>query len=338
VTDSIKRRRRVALAAGAVVILVAAGGWLAVRTRGDDPPTLYGNVDIRDVALAFRVPGRIAALDVDEGDRVTAGQVLARLDAVPLERELRESSANAAALRARLTLLRSGYRPEEVAQARATVVERRAALDNADQLLARQTELRGTGAIAARTYDDAVAARDEARARLVAAEQVLTQYQAGYRRQEVAEAEANTARAEALVAQSELRVEDAVLRSPSDGVVLTRAVEKGAMVVTGATVYTVSLTRPVWVRAYAAEPDLGRVVPGRSVEVYTDARPGRPYRGRIGYVSPAAEFTPKNVETPDLRTSLVYRFRVIVDDPDDALRQGMPVTVRLGPAPASAAP
>ena len=98
---------------------------------------------------------------------------------------------------------------------------------------------------------------------------------------------------------------------------------------TGATVFTVSLTRPVWVRAYASEADLGRVAPGTAVLVSTDSRRDRPYHGRIGYVSPSAEFTPKNVETPDLRTSLVYRFRVVIEDPDDGLRQGMPVTVRL---------
>ena len=93
--------------------------------------------------------------------------------------------------------------------------------------------------------------------------------------------------------------------------------------------YVLSLTKPVWIRAYVAEPDLGRVHPGLMVEVVTDTRPDRPYRARVGFVSPVAEFTPKTVQTPELRTDLVYRLRIIVDEPDPALRQGMPVTVRV---------
>jgi HlyD family secretion protein len=138
-------------------------------------------------------------------------------------------------------------------------------------------------------------------------------------------------RAEAALASAELRVQDTVLKAPADGVVLTRAQEPGAVLQAGATVLTLSLVRPVWVRAYVNEPDLGHIHPGMKVEVYTDSRPSQPYQGQIGYTSPRAEFTPKNVETTELRTSLIYRVRVIVENPDEGLRQGMPVTVKVLP-------
>jgi HlyD family secretion protein len=211
------------------------------------------------------------------------------------------------------------------------VEERRASLANAERALSRQEQLKGTGAVAPKLYDDAVAARDEARARLRAAEQALAEQSSGYRRQEVAEASANHERAQAAAAQAELRLADALLTAPGDGVILTRAVEPGAILAAGAPVFTISLRHPVWARIYVSEPDLGRVPPGRHVLLYTDSRPDHPYHGQIGFVSPDAEFTPKNVETPDLRTALVYRARVVVADPDEALRQGMPVTVRLAP-------
>ena len=328
-------RRRVVLIALAIAI-VGALAWVAVsRSRGAGELTLYGNVDIREVTVGFRVAGRLAEVSADEGDAVRKGQALARLDTVPIELEATEARANASATAARAALLRSGYRTGDVEQARALVEERRAALQNAEETLARQTQLKGTGAVARRVYDDALAARNEARARLKAAEKSLAELAGGYRREEIDEAEANHARASALAAQAEQRLADAVLYAPADGVVLTRAVEPGAILAAGTPVFTISLDAPVWVRVFVGEPDLGRVTPGRAVLLYTDARPGRPYHGRVGFVSPVAEFTPKNVETPDLRTALVYRARVVVNDPDPALRRGMPVTVQLAPEDAA---
>ena len=321
--------RRIAMLAVGVVVVAGLGFYAFSRSRGPGELTLYGNVDIREVTLGFRVAGRLARLAVDEGDSVHAGQELARLDTTPIELELNEARANAAAIGARLTLLKSGYRAEDVEQARASVAERRAALTNAEATLARQEALRGTGAVAQRVFDDALAARDQARARLKAAEEAFAELQRGYRHQEIAEGEANHARANAVAAQAEQHLADAVLLAPADGVILTRAVEPGAILAAGTPVFTVSLLAPVWARVYVSEPDLGRATPGRTVLLYTDARPGQPYHGRIGFVSPTAEFTPKNVETPDLRTALVYRARVVVLDPDASLRQGMPVTVRL---------
>ncbi|HAN3641697.1 TPA: HlyD family efflux transporter periplasmic adaptor subunit [Escherichia coli] len=153
---------------------------------------------------------------------------------------------------------------------------------------------------------------------------------AGYRDEEIAQAAAAVKQAQAQLAQAELNLQDSTLIAPSDGTLLTRAVEPGTVLNEGGTVFTVSLTRPVWVRAYVDERNLDQAQPGRKVLLYTDGRPDKPYHGQIGFVSPTAEFTPKTVETPDLRTDLVYRLRIVVTDADDALRQGMPVTVQFG--------
>lgn len=312
--------------------VLAAGAWLVLRgSRAGDGSglTLQGNVDIREVRLGFRVSGRLAGLVFEEGDPVRAGEILARLDAAPYEQALASAAARRAALTARVELVESGYRPEEIEQARATVEARSVALANAERRLQRETELRGTGASPERVFDDVLAARDEAVAQLKLARASLDLLETGFRAEEIAEARANLAAGEAAWATAALQVEDTVLRAPSDGVILTRAVEPGAILNAGTTVYSLSLIRPVWVRAYVNEPDLGRIRPGQPVEVFTDTYPDSPYAGQIGFISPTAEFTPKSVETRDLRTGLVYRLRIVVQDADDGLRQGMPVTVRV---------
>jgi len=265
----------------------------------------------------------------DEGDPVRSGEVIARLDAEPYAREVGEARGQVASLRARLQMLEAGNRPQEIAQARALVREREVTSANAERVFKRQEELLQSKAVAIQERDDAEAHYREADARLKSAREQLALLEAGFRAEEIAQAKADLIRSEAALASAELRQEDTVLRSPSDGVVLTRAQEPGAILPVGAIVLTVSLKEPVWVRAYVPEMLLGRLAPGMKVQIYTDSRPSRPYHGQIGYISPRAEFTPKNVETPALRTSLVYRLRVVVSDPDDGLRQGMPVTLKL---------
>ncbi len=318
----------------ALIVVLAAGGafWLAWSHRTESaakPLTLHGNVDIREVNLGFRVPGRVAEMLRDEGDAVRSGELLARLDDEPYQREIEEARAQVAALQARLDLLKAGYRPEEIAQARAVFRERKVTLSNAERLYKRQEELYAARTISIQERDDAEAKFREAEARQKSAREQLNLLEAGYRPQEVEQAKADLSRAEAALASALLRLEDTRLKAPADGVILTRAQEPGAVLQAGASVLTLSLSKPVWIRAYVQEPQLGQVQPGRKVEIFTDSRPGQPYSGQIGFVSPRAEFTPKNVETTELRTSLVYRIRVVVENPDSELRQGMPVTLRL---------
>ncbi|WP_207485886.1 secretion protein HlyD [Arenibaculum pallidiluteum] len=329
-------RRRLA---AALALLVAAGGivaWrldlparLGWRERPAAGLTLYGNVDIRQVQLGFRVSGRIAGMAVDEGDRVVAGTELARLDPRPYEDGRRAAAAQAAGSAATLARLEAGPRKAEIAQAAATLAEREADLANAVLALerARQLALRGTAPEAA--LDQARAAKEMAAARVASAQAALRLLEEGSRSEDIAFARAELQAAEANLSAADTQLQDTLLQAPAEGVVLSRVREPGAIVSPGDAVYVVSLDRPVWVRAYVAEPDLGRIHPGLTVEVVTDTAPDRPYRGRVGFISPVAEFTPKSVETPELRTDLVYRLRVVVENADAALRQGMPVTLRV---------
>lgn len=336
-----KRRLIVAL-----VVLVGLGGFswqiglferLGLVAPKDTTLSLYGNVDIRQVELGFRVAGRIAELRLQEGDRVKKGDLLATLDDRPFMDALDVANADHAAREADLRKFSTGARPQEIAQARANVAEREATFANANRLVERRSVLVRDGNVSREAYEDAVRARDEARARLQSTRESLKLVTAGFREEDVESAKATLAAAAARVETAKTSLADTQLYAPDDGIILSRVREPGAIVAAGATVYTLSLIDPVWIRAYVSEPQLGRIAPGMKVQVFTDSAPGKPYTGQIGYISPIAEFTPKTVETADLRSDLVYRLRVIVTNADQGLRQGMPVTVRLAEAETPAA-
>ncbi len=314
-----------------LLIIVGSASWVYLTFRGQNKIklTLYGNVDIREVTLGFRVPGKLAKLLYDEGDKVKAGDVMASLDGEPYRNQVTSAQAQVDSLRARLRLREAGNRPQEIAQARSLVREREATAINAERLFQRAEELLADKGVSSQERDNAEANHKEAQARLKSAHDNLALLEAGFRTEDISQAKADLAQTEAALATASLQLNDAVLTAPSDGVILTRAQEAGAILQAGTPVFTLSLVNPVWVRAYVHEPDLGRIHPGMKVEIVTDSSGGKRYKGQIGYISPRAEFTPKTVETTELRSSLVYRLRIVVENPDDRLRQGMPITVNL---------
>lgn len=323
-------RRRVIIPI-VVVSIVAVGFYLAWRyVSGADGAatrlTLYGDVDVRQVDLSFKVAGRIAHLEVDEGDAVKAGQVLATLEKSYFDDDLRLGQARVAAQEANFTKLKNGSRPEEIEEAQAALAEAKANLANAQINFSRQSELLRSHVTSRQTFDNAQMTLNTTRARVQSAQAALDLAVAGPRIEDVDAAQAQLASEKAQLIVTQRRLTDANLVAPNDGVVLTRARERGAIVQPGETVFTLTLNRPVWVRAYVDERDLGRVTPGMAMLIHTDAPGGKVYRGTVGFISPLAEFTPKSVETAELRTDLVYRLRIIVGDADSGLRQGMPVT------------
>jgi HlyD family secretion protein len=326
-----------------VILLVAAlgvGGWFVYDnySRQDAAqPVFYGNVDIREVELGFRVAGRIAEMLVDEGDAATHGQRLASLDKKPFLDDLAIQTANVAQQTANLAKLEAGSRPEEIEQAKAELAARQAALENARGVFARQQQLAKSDFASQQAFENASAQLRSAEAQIKAGEATLKLAIEGPRKEDIAAARAALEAAKAQKQKAETALADTDLLAPADGVVLTRVAEPGAIMAAGSAVYALSLQNPVWVRAYISEPQLGLIHPGAAVKLYTDTRPNAPYDGQVGFISPVAEFTPKSVETPELRADLVYRFRVVVRNPDKALRQGMPVTVRLEDAPAAVA-
>lgn len=329
------KKRLIPLVLLAVLIIVVIG-TRGLRIWGDgssEKIELYGNVDIRTVDLGFRVGGRITAIPIEEGSSVSKGETLARLEFTPLRTSLDATQAKADAAQAELVKLRNGNRPQDIAQAEAALAERRATLAEARVDYERQTRLLNSRTISQSTFDVSEAQFRAAEAQVTAAEEAVSLMREGARPEDIAAAAATYAAAIAERDRARTDYDDAVLVAPEAGTILTRAQEPGAIVPSGGTVLTLAIDRPVRVRAYVAEPDLGRVSPGMSVEISTDSR-AKAYHGTIGFISSTAEFTPKTVQTENMRTDLVYRLRIIVEDPDDMLRQGQPVTVRLAaPAP-----
>ncbi len=320
------------LVAGALASLAFGGWWYASRHVRAQDIVLYGNVDLREVELAFNDSGRIASVAVEEGDPVHRGEVLARLDTSRLRPLLAQAVARAAAERAVLERLRHGSRPQEIAQARANWVLARAQQRQALVEYARVLRVfHGSGgrAVSRQDVTDAQATAAVATARTRVAREALRLALLGPRREDIAQAAALLAAERAQVTLLRRELADALLRAPLDAVVRSREAEPGDMASPQRTVLTLALTNPKWVRAYIPESDLARVHPGMPATVAVDAFPHRRFSGWVGFISSEAQFTPKTVETADLRTSLVYEIRVFVRDPRDALRLGMPATVHL---------
>jgi HlyD family secretion protein len=308
----------------------AGGYWWFQQggNRQDEELTLYGNVDIREVQLGFRVGGRLWQMHFEEGDRVSRGDLMAELDAQPLEEALAISQAGVLQAQARLDRANTGSRPQEIQQSEARVTEAEAALENAVLELARQREMFDKGLSSKRSLDSAIARHDQDKARLAANREALGLTVEGFRKEDIAETQAGLTAAMAQRDLAQTQVNDTRLYAPNAGVIQTRAREPGAMLAMGAPVYNLSLTDTIYVRAYVDESRLGKLAPGTAVHVLTDSSNKR-YLGQVGFVSPRAEFTPKTVETPALRTDLVYRLRIVVANPDQMLMQGMPVTVEV---------
>ena len=183
--------------------------------------------------------------------------------------------------------------------------------------------------------DDAKAALDVAEATLAVNQKALDLAVIGPRKEDIAQNQAQLRANQAQAALLRQQIMDAQLVAPVDAVVRTRILEPGDMASPQKPIFTLAITDPKWVRAYVAEPDLGKVRPGMSASVMVDSFPNRRFDGWVGFVSPVAEFTPKSVQTEELRTSLVYEVRVFVKDPADELRLGMPATVALNLEPTS---
>lgn len=262
-----------------ILAAVSLGGyWLFKNTdQRRDGLYLYGNVDVRQVDVSFRVAGQIEKLFVEEGDLVKQGQLLAFLDKSPYDKQLAEAQANRSVIAVNYA--------------------------NAEKILKRRMELFESLSVSQEDLENA-------------------ETQAGQLKDSLKQADAAVA-----IAQDNLHYTSAF--APVDGVILTRIREPGTVVNPADPVYTVSITDPVWIRAYVDEPNLGKVYYGMPAEVLTDTPGGKIYHGKVGFISPVAEFTPKTVQTTQLRTDLVYRLRIYVDNPDQGLLQGMPVTVKL---------
>lgn len=264
-----------------VIILAVLGysgtyGYRYIKKQQETTIKLFGNIDIRQSNLGFKVAGQLVDLKVEEGDAVKSGQLLAELDSEPYKVKLN--------------------------QAKAQLEQAKAVSKNANLLYKRNFSLCKKKLISQQECDN-----------------ITTKKQ---------QADANVKLAQAVVDEAKLSYNYTKLYAFDDGVVLTRIYEKGTILNAGYPVYSMILNKNMWVRTYIDEVNLGKVKLGTKVKIYADFS-DKAYEGHIGFISPMAEFTPKNIETESLRPDLVYKIRVLVDNPDDYLKQGMPVTLEI---------
>ena len=291
---------------------------------------LQGNVDVREVSLAFRQSDRILEMLAEEGDRVQKGQVLARLDTRELKLQLQRLNAEIAAQQSTVDKLHNGTRPEEIRQAEGNLRQAQAAAEHAAGVYQRKRDIyTSIAGISQQELDNAYHDMEAKQATMSVAEAALQEAKAGPRQEDIAGAEAGLQ----ALRNEQLRyiylLSQYELQAPDDGVIRSRLLEAGDMASPSKPVFKLSLPGKKWVRAYVPETELGRVYEGQQARVYIDSLPGKAIDGQVGYISGTAEFTPKNVQTEELRTSLVYEVRVYVDDADNVLRLGMPATVRI---------
>ncbi len=314
-----------------LLALLAAGGLYYRKATEERQPAhrlqLYGNVDIRQVELAFYDSGRIQKITVHEGDRVKAGQLLAELDPVRYQAELKRLQAELLLQQQVVAKLEHGTRPQEIKAARDKVNALQARVEDARLTYERLRRMLAKKSIARQEVDDAKARYLALQNELQAAREALDLAIKGPRAEDIAAARAKLQAKEAAVTLARRKLTDTRLIAPADGVIQDRIREPGDMTFPNAPVLTLARTNPVWVRTYVPEPYLGKIWQGMKATITTDSFPGKKYRGWVGYISPTAEFTPKNVESPELRTRLVYQVRVYACDSQGELRLGMPATV-----------
>lgn len=267
------------LLAAFALFLVILISYLAKKEHHEKELVLYGNIDIRQAELGFRVFGKLKKMYVEEGDKIAPGDLLAELDPVPYENSLKEAEG-------RMLSIENNLKYADL------------------QLKRRDTLVKGKS----------VSEED---------------YQQSFYNQKVLSASLEEAKA--AYENAKVKLQDTKLIAPSEGFIFTRVREPGTVLDVGNPVYVLSVSKPIWARTYISETKLGIIHPGMKAEITTDTPSNPVYRGHVGFISPIAEFTPKSVETPDLRTDLVYQVRVVIDNPDQGLRQGMPVTIKFFP-------
>ncbi len=331
--EAMAQNKKKILILAIVLLLIASAGYFFYQKkeegRNEGYLTIYGNIDIRQVQLAFFDEGRIKRLFVDEGAMVKAGELLGILDDSRLRATMLKIEKDLEAQQQVVNRMHAGSRPQEIRAARARVKKAEAAVTDAQITFKRIKELSKTKFVSKQKLDDARARLNMAVAQLNEAKELYSLTLEGPRKEDIRAAEARLQSLKHALELAKEKLRDAKLYSPSDGIIRDRILEPGDMAFPQKPVFTLALSNPMWVRAYVPEPDLGKIALGMRARVFVDSYPDHEFKGWVGYISPTAEFTPRNVETPDLRTRLVYQVRIYVCNSENKLRLGMPATVKI---------
>jgi len=314
-----------------VAVLVAAVVYLRRAPERDKAGALRisGNVELTEVQVSFKVPGRLLARLVDEGAPVKRGETVARLEDAELQDQVSLAQAEVDAAAATVAELEAGSRREEIGQGEALLARAQAEATRLSADYNREVALYAREVIARRELDAARAAHDQARAAVRERREALQLLRKGARRERIDEARARHRGALARLSTARERLGYATLLAPISGVVLSKSVEPGEQVAAGTPVVTLGDMENCWLKGYIPETELGRVKLGQRARVTTDGHPGRVFEGRVSFISSEAEFTPKNVQTEKERVKLVYRIKVSLSNPGMELKPGMPADAEI---------
>ena len=326
-----------------VVILLAAAiaasvyfypRWKQKKNAPVNEVTLSGNIEAHESQVSFKVAGRVVALPVEEGQQVGQGALLAKLENADFQQKVRIDEAAVKVREQDLALRMAGTREQEVQAAHQAVLDAEAGLNETKLDSERAEKLFAKDEISAQDRDRAATALKRAQANHGAAEERYKEAVEGSRKEEIAIAQANLNAANAELGLARVEEGYTTLRAPVSGVITVRQAELGEVVGSGAPVVTLADLDHIWLRAYLAETDLGRIHWGQDVTVTADTYAGKQYHGRISFISPNAEFTPKSVQTYKERVTLVYRIKIDVDNPNHELKPGMPADAHVALAAA----
>lgn len=329
----------------ALALFTAAG---CTEPPPSDTLRVSGHVEATETRLAPDAGGRILTFPLREGDRVQVGDEILTLDQRDVELALDRARADRLQAEANLRLVLAGARPEDLRQAesqitaaQADVSAARAELASAEQDLERFEALLKTNSGSRKQRDDAATRRDVTNDRLAAAEsrvrvaqQTLARLQAGARKEEIDVARARIASVDAQIATLDKSLTDTVFHSPVSGIVTEKLVEQGEVIAPRTPVAVVANLDEAWADVFVPEPAVPRLRLNQPARVFTDAG-GTPIEGTVSYISPKAEFTPRNVQTAEERSKLVYRIRIAVNNKEGVLKQGMPIEAELALRPQS---
>lgn len=290
---------------------------------------LSGNIEAHESLVSFKVQGRIVDLPIEEGQWVTTGAVLARLDDADYQQKVGIDVANVQLRESHLALTLAGTRHQEITAAEQAVIDTQAELEQRKIDNERAQRLFSRDAISAQDRDLAATALKRAEAQYQSAKERLNLAKEGSRKEDIAIARANVKSARENLGLSRINLDYTTLRAPGAGVVTVRQAELGEVVSPGTPVVTLADLDHVWLRAYVPETDLGRVRWGQDATIRTDTYPNKTYHGRISFIASNAEFTPKSVQTFKERVTLVYRIKIDVDNPNHELKPGMPADAEI---------
>jgi HlyD family secretion protein len=316
-----------------LLLAVAAVAAYFLRPHGKkaDAGTLRisGNIEVTEVQVSFKVPGRVAMRQVDEGAFVRKGDLVAKLEDAELVQAVDQASAEVDAASSELAELEAGSRREEVAQGEALLARAEAEALRLEADYKRAAALYSREVIPKAQLDAARAASDGQAATVRERREALQLLRKGPRREQIDQARARLKRAQAVQLNARERLGYATLVAPVSGVVLSKGVEPGEQVAAGTPVVTLGDMGQTWVKGYIPETELGRVKLGQRARVKSDSYPGRYFDGNVSFISSEAEFTPKNVQTEKERVKLVYRVKISLPNPKLELKPGMPVDAEI---------